>query len=300
MFDVLIIGSGPAGLSAAVYARRANLRVLVVEKLYHGMGQVAESHQVDNYLGLLGISGYELGEKFRKHALDIGVEFKDGEAERFEAFEGGFRVSLKKGETLETKTVIYAAGAVHRHLDIPGEQEYIGKGVSYCAACDGAFYKGKTVAVIGGGNTALDDALYLSDISRNVYLVHRRNELRGSAHTAAKLKAKENVAFVLNVVPVKITGDGKVEKLWLEDGRDLEVDGVFIAAGMMPLTEPVKDMAELDQNGYIIADETGKTSVKGFFAAGDVRTKPLRQIVTAAADGANAAVSAEQYLLEMG
>lgn len=300
MFDVLIIGSGPAGLSAAVYARRANLQVLVVEKLYHGTGQVAESHQVDNYLGFLGIGGYDLGEKFREHALGLGVEFKDGEAERFEAFEGGFRVFLKKGEALETKTVIYAAGAVHRHLDIPGEQEYIGKGVSYCATCDGAFFKEKTVAVIGGGDTALDDALYLSDISRKVYLVHRRNEFRGSAYTVEKLKAKENVVFILNAVPVKITGNSKVEKLWMEDGRELEVDGIFIAAGMIPLTEPVKDVAELDQSGYIVADETGKTSEKGFFAAGDVRTKPLRQIVTAAADGANAAVSAEQYLLEMG
>lgn len=296
MLDVLIIGSGPAGLSAAVYAKRANLDVVVVEKVYYGTGQIAESHQVDNYLGLPGINGYDLGEKFREHAVSLGVEFKEGDAERFETFEGGWRVYLKKGEVLETRTVIYAAGAVHRHLGIPGEQEYAGKGVSYCATCDGAFFKGKTAAVIGGGDTALDDALYLSDISSKVYLVHRRNEFRGSTKTVEQLKAKENVEFVLEAKPALITGSNTVERLQMEDGRCLEVDGVFVAVGMVPLTAPVKDVVELDQTGYIVADETGKTSVKGFFVAGDVRTKELRQVVTAVSDGANAATSAEWYI----
>ena len=296
MLDVIIIGSGPAGLSAAVYSKRANLNVLVVEKVYFGTGQIAESHQVDNYLGLLGMNGYDLGEKFRDHAVQLGVEFKNGEAEHFEAFEDGWKIQLKSGEVLETRTVIYAAGAIHRHLGIPGEQDYTGKGVSYCATCDGAFYRGKNVAVIGGGDTALDDALLLSDMCNKVYLIHRRNEFRGSASTVERLQAKENVEFVLETKPSAIIGTDMVERLELEDGRTLEVDGVFVAVGMVPMTIPVKDVVELDTNGYIVADETGKTAVNGFFVAGDIRTKGLRQVVTAVSDGANAATSAEQYI----
>jgi len=299
MLDVVIIGSGPAGLSAAVYSKRANLNVLVVEKVYFGTGQIAESHQVDNYLGLPGINGYELGEKFREHALKLGVEFKDGEAEHFEIYEGGWKVHLQSGEILETRTVIYAAGAIHRHLGIAGEQEYAGKGVSYCATCDGALYRGRRTAVIGGGDTALDDALFLSDICSKVYLVHRRTEFRGSASTVEMLRAKENVEFVLEEKPSSIMGTDMVEKLLLEDGRNLDVDGIFIAVGMVPMTTSVKDVVELDQNGYIVADETGKTSADGFFVAGDVRTKGLRQVVTAVSDGANAAVSAEHYIRQM-
>ena len=296
MVDVLIIGSGPAGLSAAVYAKRANLDVLVAEKIYCGTGQVAESNQVDNYLGLAGINGYELGEKFREHAVGLGVEFKDGEAEQFLQESGNWKVTFKNGDVVEAKTVIYAAGAIHRHLNIPGENELAGRGVSYCATCDGAFFKGKATAVIGGGDTALDDALYLADISSKVYLVHRRDEFRGSAKTVAKLKEKDNVEFVLNAKPAGIVGEDKVTGLQLEDGRSLDVDGVFIAVGMVPVSEPVKDVVELDQSGYIVAGETGKTSTEGFFAAGDVRTKALRQVITAVSDGANAATLAEQYL----
>lgn len=296
MLDVLVIGSGSAGLSAAVYAKRANLNVLVAEKEYYGTGQIAESNQVDNYLGFAGINGYDLGEKFREHAVSLGVEFKDGEAEKFESAGGIWKVTFKNGDVLETKTVIYAGGAMHRHLGVQGENEFGGKGVSYCATCDGAFFKGKVTAVIGGGDTALDDALYLSDISSKVYLVHRRNEFRGSAKTVEKLKAKENVEFVLEAKPSLITGTDKVEKLQLQDGRSFNVDGVFVAVGMVPMTAHVRDVVELDANGYIVADETGKTSAEGFFVAGDVRTKALRQVVTAVSDGANAATSAEQYL----
>ena len=299
MLDVVIIGSGPAGLSAAVYSKRANLNVLVVEKVYFGTGQIAESHQVDNYLGLPGINGYELGEKFREHALKLGVEFKDGEAEHFEIYEGGWKVHLQSGEILETRTVIYAAGAIHRHLGIAGEQEYAGKGVSYCATCDGAFYRGRRTAVIGGGDTALDDALFLSDICSKVYLVHRRTEFRGSASTVEMLRTKENVEFVLEAKPSSIMGTDMVEQLQLEDGRKLDVDGIFVAVGMIPMTTSVKDVVELDQNGYVVADETGKTTADGFFVAGDVRTKELRQVVTAVSDGANAAVSAEHYIRQM-
>ncbi|MGN0155360.1 MAG: NAD(P)/FAD-dependent oxidoreductase [Lachnospiraceae bacterium] len=299
MLDVLVIGSGPAGLSAAVYAKRANLEVLVAEKVYYGTGQIAESNLVDNYLGFAGINGYELGEKFREHAVSLGVEFKDGEAERFESVDGIWKVHFKNGDSLETKTVIYAGGAIHRHLGVPGENEFCGKGVSYCATCDGAFFKGKTTAVIGGGDTALDDALYLSDICTKVYLVHRREEFRGSAKTVQKLTEKENVEFVLSSAPVKITGEDKVQILELNTGNHLAVDGIFVATGMIPMTGMVKDVVELDDSGYIVADETGKTSAAGFFAAGDVRTKALRQVVTAVSDGANAATSAEQYIKQL-
>lgn len=296
MTDVLIIGSGPAGLSAAVYAKRANLDVLVAEKIYCGTGQIAESNQVDNYLGLAGINGYELGQKFREHAVNLGVEFKDGEAEQFVRENGTWKVTFKNGDVVEAKTVIYAAGAIHRHLNIPGENEFAGRGVSYCATCDGAFFRGKVTVVIGGGDTALDDALYLSDVSSKVYLVHRRDEFRGSAKAVARLKEKDNVEFVLSAKPARIVGEDKVTELQLEDGRSLAVDGVFIAVGMVPVTEPVKDVVELDQSGYIVAGETGKTSTEGFFVAGDVRTKALRQVITAVSDGANAATLAEQYL----
>lgn len=296
MLDVLIVGSGPAGLSAAVYAKRAGLNVLVAEKVYYGSGQIAESNLVDNYLGFAGINGYELGEKFREHAVSLGVEFKDGEAAHFEFDDDAWKVTFGKGEVLETKTVIYAAGAVHRHLGVPGEKKFSGKGVSYCATCDGAFFRNKVTAVIGGGDTALDDAVYLSDSSSKVYLVHRRNEFRGSAKTVEILKQKNNVEFVLEAKPAQIKGTDRVQELKLEDGRSLAVDGVFIAAGMIPVTDAVKDVVELDGNGYIVADETGKTSANGFFAAGDVRTKALRQVVTAVSDGANAATMAEQYI----
>lgn len=264
MLDVLIVGSGPAGLSAAVYAKRASLNVLVAEKVYYGTGQIAESNLVDNYLGFAGINGYELGQKFRDHAVKLGVEFKNGEVERFEALDGIWRVRFKGGETLETKTVIYAAGAIHRHLGVPGENEFSGKGVSYCATCDGAFFRDKVTAVIGGGDTALDDAVYLSDSSSKVYLVHRRNEFRGSAKTVEILKQKNNVEFVLEAKPAQIKGTDRVQELQLEDGRSLAVDGVFVAAGMIPVTDVVKDVVELDGNGYIVADETGKTSADGF------------------------------------
>ena len=296
MVDIIIVGSGPAGMSAAVYGKRAGLSVLVIEKVYYGTGQVAESSHVDNYLGIPGINGYELGEKFRSHAEGLGVEFKDGEVIRFEKAEDRWYVHLKNGETLESKTVVYAAGAAHRHLGVPGEEELSGKGVSYCATCDGAFFKGKDVAVVGGGNTAMDDAIYLSDICNKVYLVHRRDVFRGDATTLMKLKETDNIELVVPAKVKEVKGEQVVTALQLEDGRSLEVSGVFVAVGMQPATNMLQGVVLMDDNGYIIADETGKTSAAGFFAAGDVRTKELRQIITAVADGANAATSAERYI----
>ena len=296
MVDILIVGSGPAGLSAAVYAKRANLDVLVVEKVFMGTGQVAESKQVDNYLGIPGINGYDLGEKFREHASLLGMEFKNAETVRFEKADGKWKVFLKDGEVIETKTVIYAAGARHRQLEIPGEQDLVGRGVSYCATCDGAFFRGRTTAVIGGGDTALDDALYLSELAKKVYLIHRRDGFRGSAKTLELLQRKENVEFILAVTPQKVIGETSLEALLLSNGKQLEVDGVFVAVGMQPVTDALREVVELDLNGYIVADESGTTSAEGFFAAGDVRTKLLRQVITAVSDGANAATSAEQFI----
>lgn len=294
--DVLIIGSGPAGLSAAVYAKRANLNTVVLEKDYQGTGQIAESDQVDNYLGLPKINGYDLGEAFLKHAQELGTQFQEGMADSFTKEEDGWSVHIADGQTIHTKTVIYCAGATHRHLGVDGEEQFAGRGVSYCAVCDGAFYKGKQTAVIGGGDTALGDALYLSDLCEKVYLVHRRDQFRGSALSVQQLQEKENVEILTSAVPAKIIGEQTVTALELKDGRSIPVSGTFVAVGMQPCTSQLVEVVELDAAGYVIADETGITSAPGFFVAGDVRTKALRQIVTAVSDGANAAVSAAEYI----
>ena len=294
--DVLIIGSGPAGLSAAVYAKRAGLNALVIEKEYRGTGQIAESDQVDNYLGLPKINGYDLGEAFLKHAQELGVQFQEGVADIFQKNEDGWTVHFADGQVINTKTVIYCAGAAHRRLGVDGEEEFAGKGVSYCAVCDGAFYRGKETAVIGGGDTALGDALYLSDLCDKVYLIHRREQFRGAASFVQQLREKENVEILTSAVPSKIVGEQTVTALELKDGRSIPVNGAFVAVGMQPQTEPRLGVVDLDEAGYVIADETGITSEPGFFAAGDVRTKALRQVVTAVSDGANAAVSAMEYI----
>lgn len=299
MLDILIIGSGPAGLSAAIYGKRANLDVLIAEKEYLGTGQIAESSQVDNYLGMIGMSGYDLGETFREHAEKLDVNFYEGEAKRFEQTTDGWKTWFDNGDCIESKTVIYAAGAIHRHLGAKGEDEFLGKGVSYCAVCDGAFYKGKEAAVIGGGDTALDDALYLSELCKKVYLIHRRDQFRGSAKTLEKLKQLENVEIITKAQVEKIEGEKKVSSITLNTGRIIQLDGIFCAVGMVPQTEVLKDVVSLDASGYAIADETGETSKKGFFVAGDVRTKQLRQVITAVADGANAAVAVTGYLAEL-
>lgn len=299
MLDILVIGSGPAGLSAAVYGKRASLNVLVAEKEYLGTGQIGESHQVDNYLGMMGISGYDLGQAFREHAKKLGVNFYEGEAKHFEKTADGWKIYFDNGEDMEAKAVIYAAGAIHKHLGAIGEEEFIGLGVSYCAVCDGAFYKGKETAVIGGGDTALDDALYLSELCKKVYLIHRREQFRGSIKTLEKLRQLENVEIITKAQVEKIEGEKKVCSITLNTGRTILLDGVFCAVGMAPQTEALKGIVTLDAGGYVKADETGKTSAEGFFVAGDVRTKQLRQVVTAVSDGANAAVAAAGYIGEL-
>lgn len=296
MVDVLIIGSGPAGLSAAIYAKRANLTVAVLEKFYMGFGQITESSKVDNYLGMPGINGFDLGETFYRHAESFGVEFLEGEAKKIQKNEDFFTVLLASGGELTAKTIIYATGAAHRHLGVSGEDTFSGRGVSYCAVCDGAFYRNKVVAVAGGGNTALDDALYLSELCSKVYLIHRRSEFRGAGATLSRLREKENVEILAPAVISAILGEEKISELVFSDGRKISCQGLFIAVGMKPQTEVLNGLIPLDEAGYVVAEETGKTSVPGFFVAGDVRKKALRQVITAAADGANAAVSAAEYL----
>ncbi len=295
--DVAIIGSGPAGLSAAIYAMRANLSALVIEKEYEGTGQIAESGKVDNYLGFPGISGYDLGENFRNHALKLGVSFLEQEVTKIEKIDAdSFGIWLGDGTSVEARAVIYAAGASPRRANVPGEKEYAGKGISYCAICDGSFYRGKKVAVLGGGDTALDDALYLADLADQVYIIHRRKEFRGAGASVKKLEEKKNVSFLLGHQVTEILGDQKLTGVLLEDGSSLLVDGVFIAYGSLPRTDLLKDLLDLDPAGYVKADETGATGLEGFYVAGDVRSKKLRQVVTAVSDGANAATAVAEYL----
>ncbi len=296
MYDIIIIGSGPAGLSSAVYASRAQLSAVVAEKDFMGSGQIATSEQVDNYLGLPKISGYELGEKFRSHAEEFGTEFFEGEAEKITKTGENFSVSFKDGQTLEGRCVIYTAGTSYRRLDVSGGELL---GVSYCAVCDGMFYKDKEVAVVGGGDTALGDALYLSKIAKKVYLIHRRGEFRANKSLQDKVESAENIQLVLNAKPTEILGEKRVEGLVYEqDGeiKQLALSGVFVAIGSIPNTAVLEGVCKLDANGYVVAGEDGITSAEGIFVAGDVRTKKLRQVVTAVADGASALISAEEYL----
>ena len=302
IYDTIIVGSGAAGLSAAVYAARAELNFIVIEKIYMGTGQIAESERVDNYLGLYGENGFDLGEKFRAHAEALGTEFAEGDVSKIIPENGIYKLITDEAE-YEAKTVIYAAGASHRKLGIKGEEELAGRGVSYCAVCDGAFYKGKTVAVIGGGDTALGEALYLSDIAQKVYLIHRRDEFRANKSLCSRVAAKENIEAVMSAVPEEITGESRVDGIVVSiDGnvQKLDTDGVFVAVGTAPASSPLDGVVKMNGGGYIVAGEDCITSDKGIFAAGDVREKPLRQVITAAADGANSVYSAEKYLRETG
>lgn len=299
MYDIVIIGSGPAGMSAAIYAQRAGLKAVVVEKECLGTGKIAESLRVDNYPGLFGENGYDLGEKFRTHAENLGAEFIEGEIIKIVRSNGGYTLQLDADEALTAKTVIYAAGTQCRRLGVVGEQELLGRGVSYCAVCDGAFYKNKVVAVIGGGDTALGDAVLLSGLAKKVYLVHRRGEFRANKALQNKVSGIKNIVSVLNATVQKISGEDHVEAVAiLQNGSEkaLPVDGVFVAIGSTPNSALVKELLDIDENGYIAADETGVTSADGIFAAGDVRAKKLRQVVTAVSDGANCVLSAEEYL----
>lgn len=300
MLDLVIVGSGPAGLAAAIYAKRAELDVLVIEKNYMSGGQIINTYEVDNYPGFPGINGFDLAMKFHEHAVKLGAGFVTDEIRRLEKTEDGWRLTGENG-SYEARTVLAACGAHHRKLEIPGEEEFAGKGVSYCATCDGAFYRGKTVAVIGGGDVAVEDAIFLARMCKKVYLVHRRDQLRAARTLQTKLMELPNVEILWNRVPQEITGSALVEKLYVSDtntGEEFchEVDGVFVAVGIVPESEVFCDIAQQDEQGYLKAGEDCVTSQPGLFAAGDIRTKALRQILTAAADGANAVTSIERYL----
>ncbi len=303
MKDVVIIGSGPAGLSAAVYAKRATLDEVVVEKEMISGGQIIVTDRIDNYLGDYGISGYDLSVKFREHADKLDVPFMEGNITSIEDKGDYKQVILEDGNTVNTKAVVIATGATHKKLNVSGEDSLSGAGVSYCATCDGAFFKGKTVAVVGGGDVALGDALYLSNICDKVYLIHRRDGLRGAKVLQERVFAKDNIEFMPFYEVDEICGENSVEEIILHDNRTnekskLSVSGIFIAVGMKPQSDLVKNLVKLDDAGYICAGEDCRTSVKGIYVAGDVRTKSLRQIVTAVADGAVAISSVEEDFIK--
>ena len=299
MYDLIIIGSGPAGLSAAVYGKRAGLDLLVLERAPMSGGQVLNTYEVDNYLGMPGMNGFDMGMQFREHADRLGVEFREAQVSAIQD-KGSHKLLLTDAGELEAKTVILAAGAVHARLEAPGEDRLGGRGVSYCATCDGAFFRGKTVAVVGGGDVALEDAIYLARTCEKVYLIHRRDELRVAMVLQRDLEALPNVEVLYSHVVEEIQGEEAVERIRVKDVRtdeqkELSVAGIFIAVGIRPGTELVQGLVDCDEGGYVLAGEDCATSVPGLFAAGDVRRKPIRQIVTAVADGANAAVSAGNY-----
>lgn len=303
MYDVIIAGTGPAGLTAAIYGTRARLNMLVFEENYMSGGQVVNTYEVDNYPGLPEISGMDLSLKFREHAEKLGAEFVRAKVNKIEVKEDGTKIVETESGTYETRAFILATGAHHRLLNVPGEESLSGMGVSYCATCDGAFYKGSDVAVIGGGDVAVEDAIFLARGCRKVYVVHRRDELRAAKSLQEKLFSLPNVEMVWDSVVDSIEGEEQVDAIRIKNIKDgtvraISVDGVFVAVGITPDSDLLKGIAKMDEGGYILADESCRTSVPGIFAAGDVRKKPLRQIITAAADGANAITSVEKYLIE--
>lgn len=293
MTDLIILGAGTAGLSAAIYAVRAGLSLRLLETSLPG-GQILNSPDVDNYPGIPSISGFDFVQNLTAHAAGLGVEPEFTAVSQADLAGNVKRIRTGR-EVLESRAVILATGASHRSLGCPGEAEFRGKGVSYCATCDGAFFRGKDVAVVGGGNTALEDALFLANLCRRVYLIHRREEFRAQQAAVNAVRSRENIQLVLGEQVEKISGDKQVSAVTLKSGRELPVSGVFIAVGLAPNTALFEGQLDLD-NGYIRAGEDCHTSLPGVFAAGDVRTKPLRQLITAAADGAVAAVEAGKYL----
>lgn len=300
VYDIVILGGGPAGLTAAIYGKRAGFNTLLIDESPESGGQILTTYEVDNYPGLPKISGMDMGKKFREHADNFGAEFAVGRVSSIEKEGDIFKLVTRK-VTYEAKSVIIATGAGHRKLGVPGEAEFGGMGVSYCATCDGAFFKDKVTAVMGGGDVALEDAIFLSRMCKKVYLIHRRDEFRGAKVLQDQVKSIENIECVLDSVITEIKGDKAVNAVLIhnkktDEDKEIPVDGVFIAVGIQPNTDKIKNLPDMDEAGYIIAGETCETSIPGIFAAGDVRTKQLRQVITSAADGANAVTSIGRYL----
>ena len=302
IYDMIIIGSGPAGLAAAVYGQRAKLDLIVIEKQMISGGQIINTLEVDNYPGLPGIGGFELGQKFREHAEKLGTAFVTDEVKEVRINEDGTRTVVGAEADYTAKTVVIASGAEHSLLGVPGEKELTGSGVSYCATCDGNFYRNKVTAVVGGGDVALGDALYLARLCRKVYLIHRRDSFGGAKVLEDKVRAAENIELVLDSTVEEIRGEGQLKSILVKNKKsgaetELAIDGLFIAVGIVPESKSFPFL-KTDERGYVLADETCETNVPGVYAAGDVRKKQLRQVITAVADGANAVESAVRYLTE--
>lgn len=297
MYDLVIIGNGPAGLSAGIYAVRYGLDTLILEKDVIS-GQIALTDIVENYPGFSSIAGMELMDKFKEHAQEAGVTTEDGEVLNIKSDGNKKIISTDEGE-IEAKAVIIATGANPQHLGVPGEEEFAGRGVSYCATCDGPFFRGKNVAVIGGGDSAITDALILSNLASKVYIVHRRDELRATKVLKDRAFSRNNIEFICDTILDEVLGDGSVEKVILKnvksgDTVEMAMDGVFIYVGVVPNT----GFVDVDKNsaGFIITSDRMETSVEGIYAAGDCRVTPLRQVVTAVSDGAIAAASAHEFV----
>lgn len=298
MYDIVIIGAGTAGMTAAIYGRRASKSVLMIEAKSYG-GQIINTPDIENYPVAAHISGFDFATKVFEQATALGAKTVFEKAVGITPHDGVFTVTTNKG-AYEGKTVIIATGSENRKLGVPDEDRLVGRGVSYCATCDGAFFRGKTVAVVGGGNTALEDALYLSELAETVYLIHRRDEFRGAEATAEKLKERENVRFVLNSTVTALHADKRLQSITVKnkngDETELSVNGLFVAVGRIPENQNFASLCELDASGYAVSGEDCKTKTPGVFVAGDNRVKEVRQLVTAASDGAAAATEAVKYL----
>ena len=298
MYDIVIIGGGPAGLTAGIYARRANKRVLVLEAMVCG-GQIVNTSKIENYPVAPGITGPEFGQILQKQAEDLGVEIEFERAKKITGRGGDFTVTTAEDEEYKAKAVILACGTEPRKLSLPNEDRFTGRGISYCATCDGNFYKDKVVAVNGGGNSALHEAIYLSGIAKKVYLIHRRNEFRGGAALVDKVKARNNIELVLNANISALEGDKKLTGIKIDQGgkeKDISIDGLFVSIGRAPNAKSLLSDLALTKDEFVAADETCETNIPGVFVAGDVRSKDVRQLVTATGDGAVAATVALQYL----
>lgn len=298
IYDIIVVGAGPAGLTAAIYAKRASKKVLVLEANTYG-GQIISTLDIENYPANNHISGYDLATNMYNQALELKAEFKYEKVVEIKN-KTKYKEVITSNNKYKSKTIILATGSENRKLGLENEDELIGKGLSYCATCDGAFYKDKVVAVVGGGNAALEDALYLTDIASKVYLIHRRDSFKGEELTINKLKEKENIEFIYNSTVTKLNATDKLNSITVKDkeesNREIEVSAIFIAVGRIPENQNFSKIIKLDEKGYIIAKENCHTNKKGIFVAGDARTKDLRQLVTATADGAVSATEAIKYI----
>ena len=302
IYDVIIIGAGPAGLAAGIYGKRAGFDILILDTSSISGGQILNTYEIDNYPGFPGASGQEVADAMRQHCDKLGVEFARGRVTSI-IDNGATKDLVTKKNTYTAKSIIIATGASNKKLGCPGEEELSGMGVSYCATCDGAFFKEKQVAVVGGGDVALEDAIYLSRFCTKVYLIHRRDEFRGAKVLQDQVKSTDNIEIIYDTVVNSINGTQSVESINVQNTKtdassELKVDGIFIAVGTVPNTQILSGLVQMDDKGYVVADETCKTSWPGVFVAGDVRTKPLRQVLTATADGANAITSIQKYFSE--